>query len=533
MKKDACFCKGLMAILYGCPLLCLGVFGTPNTCAAFDFFGKKTSSEGVPQNQVQPNESAPKRSAVATHSFAPVVRQVVGSVVTVFTTKKIRVTSNSQHPLMNDPVLRHFFGLPQMGDNEDDSMQGRSRGWRRQQPQQREPFREQRGLGSGVIVSKDGYIITNNHVIDVADEIKVRMNGRPKDYMAKLVGKDPSTDIAIIKVEEGALPTLKMGDSDKLEVGDMVLAVGNPFGIGQTVTMGIVSAVGRNLPEGISEGAASLANFIQTDASINQGNSGGALVDAEGRLIGINTMIFSNMGGGNIGIGFAVPINLVRNVMEQIIKTGKVSRGFLGVGIQDITEELAKEFKLPSPGGVLVTQVSENSAASEAGLQKEDVILAINDKKIESSRQMRSMVMLSTPGSTCKIKLFRGGKEKTVEVKLKEYKEPSEDDAGNSSKSGDGSGLFEGVELGDLDATTRSQLQIPSNVSGVIIMGINPESPVARSGLLRGDVILEINRTEVGSAKEALAMAQKSKSSRYLLRVLRNGHSLFVVVGGK
>src|SRR5713101_4186123 len=323
---------------------------------AFDWSlgGPKPVKTTVP---IVVNEAPLARETRMTSSFAPVVKRVAPSVVNVFTTKTVRNQYPEMMPFPDDPFFRRFFGEPFGGEQP------------RRQPRK---FKE-RSLGSGVVVTKDGYILTNNHVVDGADEVKVSLAKDKKEYTAKIAGRDPKTDIAVLKIEAKDLPFVTFADSDKIEVGDVVLALGNPFGIGQTVTMGIVSAVGRG-----GMGIEAYEDFIQTDAAINPGNSGGALIDAEGRLIGINTAIVSRS-GGNQGVGFAVPISMARYVMDRITTEGKVTRGFLGINIQPLTPALAKEFNLPDESsGVLVGGASPDSAAEKAGLKDGDVILEFN-----------------------------------------------------------------------------------------------------------------------------------------------------------
>src|SRR5882724_1863047 len=325
-------------------MLCVGTFS--------GWVVPRTDAATLPRLNVQ--NSALNRDKPQPASFAPIVKKVSPSVVNIYTTKTVR-ENPAMSPLLDDPFFRQYFGVPLENA-----------------PRER---REQ-ALGSGVIISEDGYILTNNHVVDGADEIKAALADDKTVYDAKVIATDPQTDIAVIKVDAKKLPAIAITDSDLLEVGDTVLAIGNPFGVGQTVTTGIVSAKGRG-----GMGIVDYEDFIQTDASINPGNSGGALVDIEGRLVGINQSIISRS-GGNQGIGFAVPINLARYVMERLITDGKVSRGYLGVIIQPLTPELAKEFKLPENTGALVGEVAPKSPAAEAGLKEGDVIIDFNGKKV-------------------------------------------------------------------------------------------------------------------------------------------------------
>ena len=346
-------------------------------------------------------------------SLAPIIKEVSPSVVNIHTTKKVK-TMSPLMPYFDDPLFRQFFGDPRGGAD--------------QLPRER---REQ-ALGSGVILSEDGYILTNNHVVDGADEIKVSLADDKTTFDAKIIGKDSHTDIAVLKVDGQKLPAITLTDSDKLEVGDFVLAIGNPFGVGQTVTAGIVSAKGRG-----GMGIVDYEDFIQTDASINPGNSGGALVDAEGRLVGINTAILSRT-GGNQGVGFAVPINLARYVMERLVTDGKVTRGYLGVMIQPVTADLAKEFKLKDQSGALVGEVTPKSPAEAAGLKDGDVIVEFKGKKVTDSRHLRLMVAQTAPDTKVTLKVIRDGDELTCTVKLGEL--PAEGLAKAGGEGGRGTG---------------------------------------------------------------------------------------------
>ena len=339
-------------------------------------------------------------------TFAPVVEKVAPSVVTIATSKMV---SRAKNPYFNDPLFRRFFGIPDDGEQPgEEAPKGGGGGGKK--------HLERFGLGSGVIVSPEGHILTNNHVIEGADEIIVTLGNEKHEYKARKIGADPSTDIAVLKIEPTAkLHEITFADSDKLRVGDLAIAVGNPFGLTQSVTMGIVSALGRSTDAHITD----YENFIQTDASINPGNSGGALVDTEGRLIGINTAIFSKS-GGNQGIGFAVPSNLARSVMESLIKNGKVSRGFLGIALQPLSDDLAKAFKLEGDTGALVAEVTPKSPAEKAGIKSGDVVVAVNGKKVEGPRELQLMVAAISPGTKVDVKLVRDGAEKMVNVELAE-----------------------------------------------------------------------------------------------------------------
>jgi serine protease Do len=439
-------------------------------------------------------------------SFAPVLKQAAPSVVYIYTTKTVRIQQRSVPPMFDDPFFRRFFG-----DQFD--------------PDARPRERQETGLGSGVIVSEDGYILTNNHVVEGADEIKVTMAGNRTEYTAKLVGADPPTDIAVLKVEATGLPTVTLTDSDKLEVGDIVLAIGNPLGVGQTVTMGIVSATGRG-----GFGIVDYEDFIQTDASINLGNSGGALVDAQGRLVGINTAILSGT-GGNIGIGFAVPINMARSVMERIIDDGKVVRGFLGVNLErEISPELAEALKLTTRQGALISGVAPNTPAAEAGFKVGDLIVEFNGKQINDSRHLRLTVSQTPPKTKSAAKVLREGKERTIQVTLGELQPEELAEAPERRvPPRHGGEALEGVEVADLDAHFRRQFNIPAHVRGAVVMQVAPSSPAAAKGLRAGDIILDINGRPVNNADDAIKLSRQ-QTDRIVLRVWSGGGSRFIVV---
>ncbi len=322
-------------------------------------------------------------------SYHSGVRAAVPSVVNIFTSKEMR---RQRHPLMDDPLFRRFFGEP-----ESDAQRASS-------------------LGSGVIVGVEGYVITNNHVVEAADEIQVALNDG-RQAQARVVGVDPESDLAVLKINLAGLPVVTFAQSDKLQVGDVVLAIGNPFGVGQTVTMGIVSALGRT-----HLGINTFENFIQTDAAINPGNSGGALIDTSGHLVGINTAIYSRT-GGSMGIGFAIPVSLARQVMEQIIQTGTVTRGWIGVGVQDLNSELAESFQLPDTKGVLIASVMPGSPAAKSGIRPGDVLLAVDGKSLSDSSVMLNVIAAVPPGKAASVKLLRQGKP--VELKVLVGKRPA------------------------------------------------------------------------------------------------------------
>ncbi len=471
------------------------------TVAAFTTESRSTKATKL---EIPVDDRPVDRERGEASSYSPVVKKVTPAVVRVFTTAKVQRMSYPEGSGMED-MLRRFFGdqFPNPGTRP-------GAGVPRQQ-----------GVGSGVIATKDGYILTNSHVVEGADEVKVALqDGR--DFPAKVVGRDPKTDIAVLKIDAKNLPVVVIADSDHVEVGDVVLAIGNPFGIGQTVTKGIVSATGRG------NMGLDYEDFIQTDAAINPGNSGGALVDAEGRLIGINTAILSRS-GGNLGIGFAIPANMARQIMQDLVDDGTVTRGFLGVMIQDVNPTLAKEFDLKDTKGALVSDVTPKSPAEKAGLKSGDVITELDGKRIADSRNLKLEVAKIKPDETVPLKIWRDGKTRTIDVTIKALP-GTETLASNSSGGHDDTGTLNGVGVSDLDARSRRQFGVPEAVRGAIITEVLPESAAAEAGLRPGDVILEINRKPVRNAEEAVGMTEHADSKRTLLKVWREGGSRFVVV---
>ncbi len=462
------------------------------------------------------NETPIPRDGAFTTSFAPVVKRVAESVVKIEIVTKSKTMQAPQSPFGgDDDFFRRFFGQ-QFGPGAGPGSGGEGQGRTYHTPREH-------GLGSGVIVSKDGYILTNNHVVDEADTIKVSLNDG-REFTAKVIGRDPKTDVAVVKIDAKNLPFITIADSEKIEIGDLCLAIGNPFGIGQTVTMGIISAKGRG---GLGMGA-DYEDFIQTDAAINPGNSGGALVDAEGRLIGINTAILSRSGGYQ-GIGFAVPVNMARSVMESLIATGKVVRGYLGVGIQDVTPLLAQEFKLPEGHGALVSEVVPRSPADKAGLQSGDVILDFNHKPITDSRHLKLQVAETTPGSTVPLDIIRDGRAKSLTVSVRELP-GSEQETSLSENEKGSSDTLNGVTVADLDANARGQLKLPHGVKGAVVTEVEQNSTAYEAGLRQGDVIQEINRSPVNNAEDAVKLTTNVKDKVVLLKIWSNGGSRYLVV---
>ncbi|MDD5434802.1 MAG: DegQ family serine endoprotease [Nitrospira sp.] len=438
-------------------------------------------------------------------AFVEISKRVVPSVVNISTTKISRGNEGNQlSPFFQDPFFRRFFGDEFFRDHE--------------MPKRH----KEQALGSGVIVSEDGYIITNNHVVSGADEIKVVLSDK-REFTGKVVGADPKTDVAVIKIKANDLPTVLWGDSDNIEVGEFVLAIGNPFGLNQTVTSGIISAKGR-----ANVGIADYEDFIQTDAAINPGNSGGALVNIRGELIGINTAIFSRS-GGYMGIGFAVPSNMVKSVMDSLVKVGKVTRGWLGVYIQDVTPELAKQFKLHTNQGALVSDIMDGSPAEKAGFERGDVIIQYNGKEIENTGHLRNMVAQTSVGKVVELKIIRESHEKVLKVNIGEL--PPDGAKEGKHEEGDAEGVFKGVTVQGLTPEYRDKLDIPDKIKGVIITAVESGSSAEEYGLKAGDVILEINKKATKTIKDFnKAVAEIKKGESALILIYRDGMTIFITV---
>ena len=369
-------------------------------------------------------------------------------------------------------------------------------------------------------MSPDGYIITNNHVVDGATGIRVTLADK-REFKAKVIGADPKSDIAVIKIDATNLPCVTVGDSSKLQVGDYALAIGNPFGVGQTVTMGIVSATGRS-HLGIEE----YEDFIQTDAPINPGNSGGALVNDRGELIGINTAIIAHGSSGNQGIGFAVPVNMARNVMDQLVKTGKVTRAYLGVVPQDVTPAIAKAFGEKEVHGALVGDVSANSPAQRSGIEKGDIILDVNGKPIADSNELRMTISMMQPDAKVNLRVSRNGSQRDVAVQLGELPTTTASAQHSGEKE---SSVLSGVSVENLDAHSAQELKLPANSQGVVVTNVIPSSEAANAGLRPGDVIQEVNHKPVANTSDFERAVGSSKEDTLLL-VNRNGRTMYLAV---
>ncbi len=446
-------------------------------------------------------------------SFAPIIKDVRKSVVSIETERKVNLRTTQIMPGFRDPIFGPFFGMP-YGNEENDAPR-------------RKPV--QMGLGSGVIVSQDGYILTNNHVIDEADTIRVELSHTGKKYQAEVVGTDPATDVAVLKIDEDDLPSMTFADSDSIEIGDIVMAIGNPLGVGQTVTLGIVGATGRSELQDLQ---INYQSFIQTDAAINRGNSGGALVDAYGRLIGINTAIASPSGGSD-GLGFAIPSNLALNVMNNLVKYGKMVRGYLGVLIQDVDPEMSDYFQLDSTRGALIAEVFEDSPADKAGLEDGDIVIAVNGMDVANKDAFRTRIAQTSPGEKVGLKVIRDGKEVVLFPVLDELDETQMAGSGFQStpgarkKEGITSGTaLEGLKLSELEADIRRQFNIPRNVSGVLVTGVDPSIASPRMAIEAGDIIASVHQIPVNSLEDVRKALDLKGEKQVLLKVLtaRNGY---------
>ncbi len=474
------------------------------------------------------------RDAADRVSYAPIIKRTASSVVYVHSSKTVRAPDMSQ--FFNDPMFRRFFDVPGgPGSGDDETLtpdprgrtprvtptpksNNRNRGGTVPDSRNRSPERTQQGLGSGVVITADGYILTNNHVIEDADDVRVSIGESTKRYEARVVGRDSFTDLAVLKIDATALSPAVFGDSEQLQVGDVVLAIGNPFGVGQSVSRGIVSALSRGV------GIGPIEDFIQTDAAINPGNSGGALIDTEGRVVGINTAILSRS-GGFAGVGFAIPINLVRNIAEQLVNKGRVDRAFLGVAPQDITDELTSQFGAEK--GAIISEVTPDSPAEKAGLKAGDVITKVEQTEIRDSRHLLLTIGQLSPESQATVEYLRDGKKAKVRATL--ARRPEQALAGiEVTNEGKDIGVLNGV--GDLTAQMRDQLQLPGRIKGALITSIEPDSPSAKQGLREGDIIMELDRKAVSDAEEAVKLSEEIKGPKVLVLIWRNGRTRYLSI---
>lgn len=480
-------------------ILVIGIFVGLVIASRLDFTTPLTAKG----NQVS------QKSIEALSQLSEALSEVAGvatpSVVNISTTRLIKQSEQTPFDFFDDPFFRRFFGdqFPH--------------------PNIPKEHKEQ-SLGSGVIVSEDGYIVTNNHVIEKAQEIKVLLTNK-RDYKAKLVGADPKTDIAVIKIEASGLPALPWGDSNKLKVGEIVFAIGNPFGLNSTLTMGVISAVGR-----ANVGIADYEDFIQTDAAINPGNSGGALINARGELVGINTAIVSRTGGYQ-GIGFAVPSSMAKQVMESLIKYKKVVRGWLGVSIQEVTSDLAEEFGVKDLKGAIVSGVMKGSPAEKAGIKQGDVILAFNGKVVDDTGHLRNMVSQTPVGTKVKVKVLRQKKEMEIEVNIAELpKKIGEAAEEESEQSEEESNALSGVTARELTPELAKRYGLKED-AGVVVVRVDQGSRAFEAGVRPGDMILQINQKDITTIEEYKKAAAKIKSKdRVLLLIRRKGEDLFLTI---
>jgi serine protease Do len=445
---------------------------------------------------------APAFASAGSVVIADIAERSVASVVNISSEKVIKMQGTQGGPFFNDPFFRHFFGR-----------QFRVPGQPREQ--------REKSLGSGVIISKDGLVLTNNHVVEKADRIRVTLSDG-SEHEAEVVGTDPDTDIGVLRLkgELRDLQPLELGDSNDLRLGDVVLAIGNPFGVGQTVTMGIVSAKGR-----ANVGIVDYEDFIQTDAAINPGNSGGALIDTSGKLVGINTAIISRSGGYQ-GIGFAIPSNMAGSIMKSLLDYGKVVRGWLGVVIQDVDTDLAEALSLPNTQGVLISDVNEGSPAEKGGLERGDVVVRVNGETVDSTGRLRNLVAVAGADAKVKIEILRGGQQKTLEVELGARPE----DGSEEAEIDEDEGALGGLTLGTLNQTNRQKYRIDDSVgSGVVVTEISRGSPAARAGFRPGDVIREMNRKPVTTPSEFTSRYKNAKGSVAIL-IQRGRNTLFLAL---
>ena len=465
--------------------------------------------EPIPSPIVRPVATAPQlpMGGGSSKNFVEIAKSVKPAVVNIAATRTGKSGEGPHGSPLDDPFFRKFFG---------------DEFFKRDAPQ-REP--KERGQGSGVIVEANGLIITNNHVVNKADDIRVFLSDK-REFKGKLIGTDTKTDIAIVKIEATGLPTVPWADSDQLEVGEYVLAVGSPFGLTQTVTMGIVSAVGR-----ASMGIAEYEDFIQTDAAINPGNSGGALVNVRGELVGINTAIFSQS-GGNMGIGFAVPSNLSRTVMDQLVRTGKVVRGWLGVAIQDLSPELATQFGITDTKGVLVSDVVEDSPARKAGFERADVITEYDGKPMDSPTHLRNAVAQTPIGKRVSVKLIRDKKPKTIEVTIVEQpKSLGQPGAEESRESAAPTGILSDIDVRELTEELATRYGLKASDRGVVVIRVKSGSTAEEMGVREGDLILEVNRKAVTSLKSyEQAASGLAKDQAVLLLLKRKGQAIYLTL---
>jgi serine protease Do len=447
-------------------------------------------------------DPAPLNLAQFKNGYAQVIDPALPAVVNISSTKMVK-QKNNVPGLFSDPFFRQFFG-----DQFD----------RQRNLPQTEP---EYSLGSGVVVNPEGYILTNDHVVSGASDVEVFTQDKKK-FKAKVIGTDARTDVAVLKIDANGLPALTLGDSSKLKVGDLVFAIGDPFGVGETATMGIVSATGRGLGGALEH----YEDFIQTDAAINPGNSGGAMLDLHGDLVGINTAIITGGSGGNQGVGFAIPIDMARGVMDQIVGHGKVVRGQLGVAIQSVDADMAKAFGLKQGGGALVSDVTAGSPAAKAGIERGDIILALNGQAVQGPDDLSVHISEMAPGTTADLKIARNGQTRDVTVTLSELSEKPEESTSGTV----GTSALHGIHVENLTPSMAHQLGVPAATVGVVVVSVDPSSAAAAADLEQGDVIEEVNRKPVPDVADYEHALAGTDNQTTLLLVNRAGSTRFIVV---
>ncbi len=440
------------------------------------------------------------QATLPSNGFVDIVKKASPAVVHIRVEKSVKndfLSNRRFEEMFSDPFFEHFFGPHR---------------WQNPNKQQRQP--KQLGQGSGFIINKQGYILTNNHVVADADEITVFLSDK-REFKAELVGTDPLSDVALIRIKDsGVLPTLPLGDSDALEVGELVVAIGNPFGLSQTVTAGVVSAKGRT-----SVGINEYENFIQTDAAINPGNSGGPLINVRGEVIGINSALYSKT-GGYMGIGFAIPINMAKSIKAQLMEDGKVTRGWLGVVIQELDDNLAESFGLENSEGILVSEVTPDSPADKAGIKKGDVILRLNGHTPKDVSELRNKVAMLAPRSTARLDVVRDGKKKTIKVHI--GKRPNSDHPLSDQENFDGTMERFGFSLQELSPELAERFGYQEK-QGLLVSQVEPGSPAAKAGIQPGQLVEEVNKYSVTSKKDLKNALKKAKNAQKVLLRLRAG----------
>lgn len=496
------------------------VLPIPVLAAAALVLAKSDGQTAELKSQIKVDQTASDRSSELA-GYAKVVEEVAPSVVSILVTQKAQARQADLPDMFNDPFFRRFF--------EEMVPEG-------QQPRQAPQPRRQQGQGSGVIITPSGHIMTNNHVVEDAEEIIVKLPGDKKEYTAEVIGTDSFTDLALLKIEGKNFPVATIGDSSQLKVGDTVLAIGNPFGLDQTVTSGIVSALNRDNMNIVRRqgGFAGYENFIQTDASINPGNSGGALIDHQGRVVGINTAIFSRV-GGNIGIGFAIPINMAVDIVDRLQDKGTVERGYLGVLLGELSRELAQGFGLEDDNGVLVQDVVPGGPAAKAGFQAGDVIRSYRGETIEEMNKLRFMVAQTAPGTKVDFGIVRDGKKMDLNVKIGLLPEEGVAMSGGGDKEDNSAdtatvSFLEGVEIVNLTPEVRARYRLEDATSGVLVTNVAADSKAADAGLQSGDLVTEVNRKKVGNVSDASEALKSTQQGVVLVRVTGEQGSRFLAI---